>query len=646
MGFKKKLLALALSASMIVSIIPSAIVNAEEANVTNAEVQSAPKTVERRFVAYFTDWAYNKEQNQYYTADMMPWDKITHINYAFAKVNAATNKIDFIDKAAATELEFEGQTSDFPYKGHFNVINSYKKKYPKVKSLISVGGWAASQEFFPMMSTAEGRETFADSCVDFIREYGFDGVDIDFEYPSNLEDSGNPNDQEMAKPYRKEVYNNYCRMLEILRKKIDEASIVDGKDYLVTAAVTASAWVVSGMGEENYTKYLDFINLMTYDFHGSWNGFVAHNSPLYSDPDDCEIKYWKLTYNYLSTDWAVKYYSGLMDPENIVVGIPYYTRGWENVTKGTKPGGLYGTAAVNSAKPDEEGTGATGNNNIWCDLLPDGSEEPGGSNPLWHVKNLLADKSLGYERYWDDVSKVPYVWNESQKVFLSFEDEQSMTEKVDYIIDNNLGGAMCWEIDGDFDYDEKQQKYVVGDTLTTIAYDKFKAAGPIVVEEETNTLPVADFDIEISNSYDHPYNNYSISLINNTGSAISKPATIEFDLPNCFEIKDAPWSNGATTTVTENGMYKHFKITVDEWGSSLGTGKTKLCEGEMTLRALGGAKNMRLNGSASKVELDRKNESKNALVGAAVSASTTDSRDGNYTVSIHVPANSNKCSTI
>lgn len=641
MGLKNKFLSIILGVSMLATCIPAYSVNAESVRQVNDEIKTITQKVDRRFVAYFTDWAYKNEQNQYYTADMMPWDKITHINYAFAHVDPSTNKIGISNMDAAVKEVFPGQTNEFPYKGHFNVINSYKKKYTNVKSLISVGGWAESSGFFTMMATQQGRETFADSCVDFIREYGFDGVDIDFEYPTNLEDAGNPNDFELAKPYREDIYENYCRMLETLRKKIDEASIEDGKDYLLTTAVTASAWVVSGMGEENFTKYLDFINLMTYDFHGSWNGFVAHNSPLYSDPEDAEIQYWKLPYNYLSTDWAVKYYLGFMDPEDIVIGIPYYTRGWKDVKPGTRPGGLYGEAWGPGKIPECEGTGATGIDNIWHDKLPDGSEEPGGSNPLWHVKNLLADESLGYERYWDDVSKVPYVWNEEKKVFLSFEDEQSMAEKIDYIVENNLGGAMVWEIDGDFDYDKTKNEYVVGDTLTTIAYDKFKAAGPIVIEEKENTLPVMDYDIEIVNGYDHPYNAYKVNLINNTGKAIPKPCKIEFDIPNSVYMKDAPWSDGAEVKVEDRGMYKHFTITIDEWGTSLGAGKSTLCEGEMILRAMGGPRNMLLNGKASKAELERQESSKVSLLGAAVSSTTTDSRDGNYSITVSVPENSN-----
>ncbi|MGL4773414.1 MAG: glycosyl hydrolase family 18 protein [Clostridium sp.] len=641
-GIRKRVFALATCFAMAITLVPAFKAGAEDVNKqsTNVEAQSTVQTVEqRKFVAYFTEWAYKNEQNHYYTVDMMPWDKMTHVNYAFAHVDPKTNKIALGDKAAATELTFPGQTNDFPYKGHFNVLNSYKKKYPNVKTLISVGGWAESTGFYTMCSTAEGRETFANSCVDFARQYGFDGIDIDYEYPTALEDAGNPIDFELAKPYRKDAYKNYVEMLKVLRQKLDEASIKDGKQYLTTAAVTASAWVVSGMGEENFTKYLDFINLMTYDLHGSWNGFVAHNAPLYSDPDDSEIKFWKLPYNYLSTDWAVKYYSGFMDPSKIVIGVPYYTRGWKNVKPGSKPGGLYGEAPAPGKKIEEAGDGAVGIDNIWHDKLPDGTEEPGGSNPIWHVKNLLADKSLGYVRYWDDVSKVPYVWNESKKVFLTYEDEQSMAEKVDYTIKNNLGGIMVWEIDGDFKQDSTG-KYVVGDSLTKIAADKFKAAGPILVDEQKPTMPLLDYDIQLVNGYDHPYNEYKVNLINNTGKAITKPAKIEFDLPNSFALKDAPWSSGANIKVEDKGLYKHFTVTVDEWGVGLGTGTTTLFQGEMILRPMGGAKNMVLNGNQSKPEWDRRKPPAPSILGAVVSSSTTDSRDGNYTLTVNVPANS------
>ena len=640
---RKRLISLIAMATMVATMLPNTIANAidtKENSVQTSTTQAQPvtETVERKVVTYFPEWAYTREQNDYYTADRMPWDKITHINYAFAHVGD-DNKIAIGDKVAALEAELPGQTDDFPYKGHFNVLNSYKKKYPNVKTMISVGGWADSTGFYKMTQTEEGMVTFADSVVKFLRDYGFNGVDIDYEYPTSLEDAGNPKDFDLAKPYRKNLYTQYVKMMKILREKVNEASKEDGKEYLLTAAVTASGWVVGGMGEEDYTKYLDFLNLMTYDFHGSWNGYVAHNSPLYSDPRDPEVA--GIKYNYLSTDWAVKYYAGVMDPSKIVVGIPLYTRGWENVTPSVYgyPGGLYGTAC--NGKPDEnEGFGATGINNIWCDYLEDGSEEPGGSNPLWHVKNLLADKSLGYERFWDDVSKVPYVWNEKDKVFLSFEDEQSMNEKMDYIVENGLGGAMFWEVDGDYDVDENG-KYVIGDTLTTIAHDKLEEAGPLKVTQKVNDKEVLDYDMELVNNFDHPYNSYSIKFINNTGTTLKKPYTLEFDLPNSIAFKTDPYVSGAKVQVEDRGLNKHITITAtDVFSQDLAPGSTELMSGDMTLKPFSGPKNMVFNGCASKEEIER-NEKAVDIKAATVLTSTSDSRDGNYTVNVSVPANSN-----
>ncbi|MGG7177276.1 glycosyl hydrolase family 18 protein [Clostridium paraputrificum] len=639
---RKRLLSALITATVIATSLPTLGVSAVESKenlssqMSSVRASGTTETVERKVVAYFPEWAYTKEANDYYTADRMPWDKITHINYAFAHVGK-DNKIGISDKVAALQAELPGQTSDFPYKGHFNVLNSYKKKYPNVKTMISIGGWAESSGFYTMCQTPEGRQTFANSVVDFLKEYGFDGADIDYEYPTSVKESGNPIDFPVADPMRGRLYNDYLEMMKVLRDTIDEASVRDGKKYLLTAAITASGWVLAGMGRGEYVQYLDYLNLMSYDYHGSWDGYVAHNSPLYSDPEDPATTGMK--YNYLSTDWSVKYFSGLMDPSKIVVGIPYYTRGWEGVKPGKREGGLYGSAWKGKVD-DSEGTGAVGIDNIWHDKLPDGSEEPGGSNPLWHVKNLLADKNLGYQRFWDDKSKVPYVWNENKKVFLSFEDEQSMGEKMDYIVNNNLGGAMIWEIDGDFSKDSTG-KYVIGDTLTTIAKNKLDAAGPLKIEEKTNTLPLIDFDMDIEEVYDHPYGEDKIIINNKSGATINAPWKLEFDVPNTVNM-DGLSSGEFTINQKKQGNNIHFTITSAEgWGKALGTGKTTLAEGQATMKVASAPQNMVLNGKASKTEWDRINSGKDKLMPSAVLTSTNHSKDGKYEVTVKVPENSN-----
>lgn len=553
-------------------------------------------TQERKVIAYFAEWAYGNESHENYTADRMPWDKITHINYAFAVVNPSTNKIDFGSREAAIEKEFPGQTSDFSYKGHFNVLNSYKKKYPNVKTLISVGGWAGTSGFYTMCDTAEGRETFANSCVDFIREYGFNGVDIDFEYPTSTQQAGNPDDSSLSEPRRGVVYDNYIELMKTLREKLDAASAQDNTQYLLTAALPASSWILGGMGIGEYAQYLDYANLMTYDYHGAWNGFVGPQAALYPDSRDTETALFAMPV--LNIDWAYRYFSGVLSPEKINIGVPYYTRGWKDVTKGDLPGGLWGSAA-------KEGGGAVGIENIWHDEDANGNEIPGGTNPLWHAKNLLENSD--YEYFFDDVTKTPYIWNESKKVFLTYEDEKSLKAKVDYVVDRGLGGIMIWEIDGDYglnpNYTEggTESKYVIGDTLTSYVYDELHKAGDLVVPgEKPVTTPTKDYKIEFTGKYDHPNYTYTLSLVNNTGEEIAPGWVLEFDLPKSCYLTSA-W--GLTMeTVSETDNFTRYRLTGPGWSSIPAGGKYD-AQGMIKLCFTGGPQNFTLNGYASQDEV-------------------------------------------
>ncbi|SHJ29581.1 Chitinase, GH18 family [Clostridium cavendishii DSM 21758] len=632
----KKFISVISAVAFSVSLLPCFSTNAFAAQNTSQTKDSLStqesKKVDRNVIAYFPEWAFKQDSHKNYTVDKMPWSKLTHINYAFANVNQSTNKIDFGDKEAAIEKVFPGQTDAFPYKGHFNVLNSYKKNYPNVKTIISVGGWTDTTGFYKMATTQEGRDTFANSCVDFLKTYNFDGLDIDYEYPTSVSEAGNPKDFKISEPLKKQLYGDYVELMKTLRTKLDEASVKDNKKYTLSAAVTASAWILGGMGKGEYLQYLDFVNLMTYDLHGSWNGYVGHNAALYADSRDPETS--QIGYPYLNTDWAVKYYEGAISPDKINIGIPYYTRGWKNVKPSSYPGGLYGEAWINKTPGHELGDGAVGIDNIWADYI-DNAEEPGGSNPLWHVKNLLKDKSLGYVRYWDDVSKVPYVWNENKKVWLSFEDEQSMQEKVNYVINKNLGGVMIWEIDGDYSTDSNGD-FTVGDTLTSIAKNSFDKAGQLVVNPKTNTLPTAKFNVGIEDKFDHPFNEFKLYIQNDTGKAIPADWKLEFDIPNSVLLKSA-WGYDYKTEV--RGDLIHFTVTPG-WQGALPTGKTVLLDGEMILKTSGTPQNMVLNGYASEYEVgssviidDKK------PVTPSITASTTSSTDGNYTVTLNLPDN-------
>src|SRR6266542_3625412 len=334
----------------------------------------------RRIIGYFTAWRHGKDGQPAYLVNNIPWDKVTHINYAFAHV--------------------DGQNQ------------------------VSVGGWAETGGFFDdsgtrvdsggfyrMTTTGDnsvntaGINAFADSVVSFLRTYGFDGVDIDYEYPTSMNNAGNPLDFGQANARRAGLNRSYPALMKTLREKLDAAATADRKYYLLTVAAPSSGYLLRGQENFAAAQYLDYINIMSYDLHGAWNHFVGPNAALYDNGDDAELAFWNVyttsQYDgagYLNTDWAYHYLRGAVQSGRINIGVPFYTRGWQGVTGGTN--GLWGRAALPDQSKCPAGTGGTvgstvpcgngavGIDNLWHDSRPDGSEEPAGSNPMWHAKNL------------------------------------------------------------------------------------------------------------------------------------------------------------------------------------------------------------------------------------------------------------------
>ena len=589
----------------------------------------------RRIIGYFTSWRHGKNGQPAYLVSDIPWDKITHINYAFAHVGP-DNRISIGDPTdpnnPSTGMEWPGVPGaeldpTLPYKGHFNLLTVYKRQYPHVKTLISVGGWAetggyfdangqrvASGGFYEMTLTDAGIQTFADSVVDFLRTYGFDGVDIDYEYPTSMSKAGNPDDWWIADKHRDVLWARYEVLMRTLRERLDEAGAQDGKHYLLTAAVPASGWLLRGMEDFSVTQYLDFVNIMTYDLHGSWNDFVGHNAPLYDTGEDAELAAANVysAYDgigYLNADWAYHYFRGSLPPGRINIGVPFYTRGWQGVSGGTN--GLWGRAPLpdqNACPPgtglgtSKCGYGAMGIDNLWHDLDPDGNELYSGSNPMWHAKNLEAgimpsylsaygldpqndpaDQLVGtYTRYYDDVAKAPWLWNEQKKVFLSIEDEQSLRDKAAYIAEKGIGGVMIWELAGDYAFDAARGEYFFGDTLVSTLNDVLKTAAPYETRRWLDPLPTQALDIEVD-VYDFPVgdNNYPITpkikFINRTGTTLPGGTRIEFDVPTSTSSDIGDMSGWGLQVVSVGhtgpnvgglkGDFHRVAVTVPAWQS-------------------------------------------------------------------------------
>ena len=362
--------------------------------------------------AYYPEWAiYDRD----FQVEDIPADNLTHIFYAFAQVDSNGEVAQF-DPWAATQTTFGGKyswdQSQAGEAGNFAELRALKAENPHLTNMLSIGGWTLSASFSDIALTDASREKFALSAVDFMVDHGFDGLDIDWEYPvcgglaSNI--------------YRPEDTQNYTLLLGELREQLDLQEALDGNDYQLTIASPAGFDKIANYDLAGMSQYLDFINVMTYDYHGAWENTTNHQAALYASSSD-PFEYAD-QYNVAST--VQQYLDAGVAAEDIVLGAPLYGRSWTGVDDVND--GLFQSA-----------TGAG----------------PGTyENGVFDYDDLFQkvnDPNSGYVRYWDDEAKVPFVYNESLGVFSTYEDVESLGMKLDFVKDRELGGMFFWEFSAD-----------------------------------------------------------------------------------------------------------------------------------------------------------------------------------------------------
>ena len=313
-------------------------------------------------------------------------EKLTHINYAFANI-----KDGKIAQGFKNDLE------------NFKTLNRAKKRNPNLKILISVGGWTWSGGFSDMSLTKESRAKFISSAVEFIKTNNLDGIDIDWEFP-NLIGYGNV--------YRPEDKENFTSLAKELRSALDELG-KDGKHYLLTAATSSFDDYLANTEMGKVQKYMDFLNVMTYDFciPGS-DSIAGHHTPLYTSPRN--------PYHSSSDEMIQKYIKLGVPPEKIVLGVAFYGHVWQVTSSDFH--GLY---------------------------EPGGETEKHIRGSFKNIEQNFVNKN-GFVRYWDSTSFAPYLFNKDEKIFITYDDEESLQAKCKYIIEHNLKGAMFWEYTGDY----------------------------------------------------------------------------------------------------------------------------------------------------------------------------------------------------
>jgi len=331
--------------------------------------------------------AYFFPQDRIITADEIAVEKLTHINYAFA---------DIKEGEIIQGFKFDEE--------NFKILNQTKEKNPKLKLLISVGGWTWSGQFSDMVLSEKSRKKFIDSSIRFIERHNLDGIDLDWEYP-NLVGYGNI--------YRPEDTKNFTFLLKEFRDALDEFGKKDHKHYLLTIAAGAFDDYLANTEMGKIQEYLDFVNIMAYDqYEAEADSITGHHAPLFTNPRNPKQN---------SADASIrKFIQAGVPAEKIVLGVAFYGRSWE--VQKSEYHGLYELA---------------------------GPVKRRIRTSFKYLKPDLENQN-GFIRYWDSTASAPFLFNEKEKIFISYDDEESLKEKCKYIHEHQLKGAMFWEYQSDY----------------------------------------------------------------------------------------------------------------------------------------------------------------------------------------------------
>ncbi|XP_043260416.1 probable chitinase 2 [Colletes gigas] len=337
---------------------------------------------------YVASWAsYRPTNGKFDIKDLRP-ELCTHLIYAFAGLNATTWTIKSLD----------------PYKditnGNYKKITQLRQMYPELKVSLAIGGWnEGSENYSKLASSPASRNTFVNSVVTYLRQYDFTGFDLDWEFPA-------------ARGGSRYDKANFVSLVKELKEAFR------GSNYQLTAAISANQLTVDAAYDiPEISKYLDYIHVMAYDFHGTWDMKVLPNSPMIS-PDGLDVE-----------DTISHLLHKGIPPNKLVLGLPMYGRTFILTTKPSFP----------QKSPMNQ------------PCLQQGFKGPYTGEKGFMGYNEICEEIIrnpgNWTTGWDTESSTPYTINDDHVIV--YDNPISMKAKVEYAMKMKLAGVMIWSIDTD-----------------------------------------------------------------------------------------------------------------------------------------------------------------------------------------------------
>jgi len=359
----------------------------------DVEIQAIPPAKNAGVVVYLPYYGlYNR-------LNLMKFDftGIDVVNYSFLRIDDSGNPY-------SSDTDLENSWKGIGVIPYLNTV--VKKKYPHLKTIISIGGASGSKNFKTFLKNSRTLKYAATNIVKFCNKHGFDGIDIDWEFPANAAESG-----------------YYLNFITEIRKQL-------GKKKLLTLAVAAKPKKYHGY----VTKFADkfnWINFMTYDYTGDWNKYSGFNAPLYHTPGDKNDQF--------DGDQSIKEYIDQGVPASkLCLGGAFYGRTWKVTSKANN------------------GYNQRGNGNIKgqeSDVKSNGKYAASWSYYALRTENVLSSKKSAvspWKRAWHNEAKSPSLLNTKDLRFISYDDVDSMRERVKYCKKMGLAGFMIWEVTQDY----------------------------------------------------------------------------------------------------------------------------------------------------------------------------------------------------